>query len=70
MTTQWEILGFASFAELEFVEIFELGEKRMRLYLSSAMQLTLVSLVLGFLFVSCDAFASKEGILISPFSSM
>ncbi|EOA18793.1 hypothetical protein CARUB_v10007407mg [Capsella rubella] len=32
----------------------------MRLYLSSTMQLSLVSLVLGFLFVSCDAFASKE----------
>jgi len=40
----------------------------MRLYLSSTMQLSLMSLVLGFLFVSCDAFASKEGILISPFS--
>ncbi|CAD5333641.1 unnamed protein product [Arabidopsis thaliana] len=32
----------------------------MRLYLSSTMQLSLMSLVLGFLFVSCDAFASKE----------
>ncbi|ESQ46838.1 hypothetical protein EUTSA_v10027677mg [Eutrema salsugineum] len=32
----------------------------MRFYLSSTLQRSLVSLVLGFLFVSCDAFPSKE----------